>query len=108
MAERHDGYETYAERRVDALRRLRAEGFAVVNRDEVEGLRDEVAMLREIIKSPAQLLNHLLDTRGVEASKYLVWGEEELPACILIPADLSRRVFGGEASHMTAQEADRG
>ena len=43
----------------------------------------------------ADLLRQLLTVPGVEPTREYVWGKDELPARIRIPADLAHQVFGG-------------
>lgn len=96
--------EPYAMTRLDALRQLRREGYAIVEADRYEGLRDEVALLREETCQPAKVLNNLLDVKDVAPSSCCSW-HPNLPACIRIPAELSQAVFGardGEQSGTTA------
>lgn len=92
--------QPYALTRLDALRQLRREGYAIVQADRYEGLRDEVALLREETCQPAKVLNNLLDVKDVAPSSCCSW-HPNLPACIRIPAELSEAVFGARESEQS-------
>lgn len=86
---------TYAETRHEALRRLRNEGYAVVDREGYEALRREVEELREVTTDPVAIANILLDVRGVYAhnDKWIEDDGTQLPAAIAIPRNLARELF---------------